>query len=126
MRLGKCYQLTRIYSEIPEIQHAHQVVYSLFEEADGLTVKIVDFVGNGCAIEQFHCPFLNFTAARRIVTYLYENSIGIGGCLDVVQDLGVNCTQPIQTFEHGTYSPFLKKGTLILERPIMKKVADSV
>ena len=76
----------RRYSEIPFLQHAVQVTYTLFE-TDGHLRMLVCQGGARAPAALCELPGLNAQAACGVLQYLYENAVPVEQVQDVVSDL---------------------------------------
>ncbi len=77
------------YSKIEKIQDEHEVIYF----ADSLLNDIFLNILHIQAQDNYHtkclCKNINELDAKNIMLFMYENSIGAGNFLDILQDLSV-------------------------------------
>ncbi len=82
------------YSKIEKIQIEHQVIYSAEALLDNIFLSVVHIQPRQDDYSvKCQCSGIAPTHAKNIMLFMYENSIDVGGFLDVLQELSVKYTE---------------------------------
>lgn len=82
------------YSKIEKIQTEHQVIYSAEALLDDIFLSVVHIQpGQEDYSVKCQCSGILPDHAKNIMLFMYENSIDVGGFLDVLQELSVKYTE---------------------------------
>ncbi len=82
------------YSKIEKIQTEHQVIYSAEALLDDIFLSVVHIQpGQDDYYVKRQCSGILPDHAKNIMLFMYENSIDVGGFLDVLQELSVKYTE---------------------------------
>lgn len=77
------------YSKIESIQIEHQIVYSAFEQNDGVLLQLVHIQKTFQKSVKCFCDNLSVKQAKNLLLFFYENSVSIENFQDILQDYNV-------------------------------------
>lgn len=77
------------YSEIEGYQKSRTVTYGAEQTPKGIRLSVEEKCGSDIRKEECVCPSDSFEHLTAFLKYICENSIGVGGWYDILQDRGI-------------------------------------
>lgn len=81
------------YSTIEKIQEKYEVIYLVNMISNDIILNITHIQSQNNYSVKCLCKNISELEAKNIMLFMFENSIGVDGFLDVLQDLSVSYTE---------------------------------
>lgn len=85
-------QFIHSYSDIEGLQSAYQITYAVKMTPNGALLTIQSKKNSSATSLVCLCPYLDFCKAECVARYLYENSVSVYLCQDVLRDRDIRYT----------------------------------
>lgn len=85
-------QFVNLYSDIEGFQSKYQTTYTVTMTSNGALISIQSYKKSLTASLVCLCPYLDYCKAECVVRFLYENSVSVNYCQDILQDNNIKYT----------------------------------